>query len=284
MLRLSAEFYFSSVGGIPDRGVVVIDDDLFLYERAVHGAFLEPDGSPAPDTLRFGSCNYPGLPLWQIAADFGNGNRALFHERYQPPVAGSGPANVVRGEAWLGDLHAVETSYWNLVYAADHHNWNEEFRIIFDAPREVLGTPGVKALHLQEGFHEIPRAARLLDEQFATLLELPVLGYSKTLAGGSVPGAFRRGEANGDGAIDISDPVAVLGWLFLGGDEPWCLDAADSDDTGVIDLSDAVYTLLYLFLAGDPPAYPGPIICGGDETPDDLGTCTGPPAGCSKAP
>jgi len=55
----------------------------------------------------------------------------------------------------------------------------------------------------------------------------------------------------------------------------------DSDDSGAIDLSDAVYTLQYLFLAGDPPVYP--IICGGDETPDDLGTCSWPPPGCSNA-
>jgi len=282
VLRLSADFFFSSVGGVPEVGVIVIGEDLFRFERAVHGAFLGPDGSLV-DTLRFGSCTYPTLPLWEISADFGNGNRALFHERYEEPFAGSGPANVVRGEVWLGDLHAVETSYWKLVYGADHHNWNEEFRIIFDAPREVLGTPGVKAFHLQEGFHEIPRGAWLLDEQFATLLELPVLAYSKVMIGGSVPGAFRRGEANGDGAIDISDAVATLGWLFLGSSEPWCLDAADSDDSGSIDLSDAVYTLQYLFLAGDPPVHPGPFLCGGDETPDELGTCSGPPPGCSKA-
>jgi hypothetical protein len=283
ILRLTADFYFSSVGGVPEREVLVIDEELLRFERAVTGAFLGPEGFPV-DTLRFGSCTYESLPLWEISADLGDDNRVLFHERYEEPFAGSGPANVVRGEAWLGGLHAVETSYWKLVYAADHHNWNEEFRIVFDNPVEVLGTSGVKAFHLQEGFFdEIPRAAFLLDERFETLRELPVRGYSKTRVGGSVPGAFRRGETNGDATIDISDPVAVLAWLFLGGEEPWCLDAADSDDSGALDLSDAVYTLQYLFLSGAPPAYPGPVLCGADETPDGLGSCSGGPPGCAKA-
>ena len=45
---------------------------------------------------------------------------------------------------------------------------------------------------------------------------------------------FRRGDANGDGTVDISDPLSILGCNFLGflGNCPTCEDAADSDDTG----------------------------------------------------
>jgi parallel beta-helix repeat protein len=82
--------------------------------------------------------------------------------------------------------------------------------------------------------------------------------------------AFVRGDANSDGKVDISDAIAVLGYLFLGGAEPSCLESANADDTSVLDLTDAVYLLGHLFLGGPaPPApYPG---CGLDGTADALG-------------
>ncbi len=84
---------------------------------------------------------------------------------------------------------------------------------------------------------------------------------------------FIRADANGDGAHDLSDPVAVLGWLFQGQEKLGCFDAADADATGEIDLTDAVYILLYLFLGGEPPPEPFPLCgepeqsigCGGQE-------------------
>ncbi len=41
---------------------------------------------------------------------------------------------------------------------------------------------------------------------------------------------FLRGDANHDTAIDISDPIRVLDFLFGGGSFPPCMDAADGDD------------------------------------------------------
>ena len=85
---------------------------------------------------------------------------------------------------------------------------------------------------------------------------------------------FRRGEANGDGAVDISDPVTVLQFLFVGGAEPSCLDAADADDSGVLDITDAIRLFGFLFLGGSAPPEPGPAACGRDPTDDALG-CAG---------
>jgi hypothetical protein len=82
--------------------------------------------------------------------------------------------------------------------------------------------------------------------------------------------AFRRGDTNGDGNMDLSDPIAVLGYLFLGNSAPPCLDAADLDDSGILDLTDAVYSLSSQFMGGPPPESPFPG-CGVDPTPDDLG-------------
>lgn len=84
--------------------------------------------------------------------------------------------------------------------------------------------------------------------------------------------SFRRGDANADGAINVSDAIATFGWLFLGGATPTCVDACDSNDDGEVNLTDGVYTLNYLFLGGSPPAYPGPETCDRDPTEDAL-TC-----------
>lgn len=91
---------------------------------------------------------------------------------------------------------------------------------------------------------------------------------------------FRRGEANGDGAVDLTDPIAVLNFQFQGGVEPVCKDAADADDSGILDLTDAIYSLNYQFLAGPSPPDPGPEVCGLDPTPDEGGGDLGCAQGC----
>jgi hypothetical protein len=91
--------------------------------------------------------------------------------------------------------------------------------------------------------------------------------------------AFRRGDSNADGKLDIADAIATLGYLFLGGAELPCLDAADADDSGSLDISDAVRSLNYLFLGAEAPPAPGPDACGEDPTEDEL-PCVGAGEGC----
>jgi len=98
----------------------------------------------------------------------------------------------------------------------------------------------------------------------------------------ALPVTFRRGDAGGDGAVDLSDPISVLSWLFLSGSAPGCLDAADTNDDGGIDLSDAIGVLTYLFLGGTEIPPPGPTACGQDPTNDDpLEECD--PGACGPA-
>ncbi|MBI4606767.1 MAG: CotH kinase family protein [Planctomycetes bacterium] len=84
------------------------------------------------------------------------------------------------------------------------------------------------------------------------------------------PPRFLRGDARGDGELDLADAVAVLLHLFVG---PAGLEAgpdrADADDSGRLDVSDPVFLLAYLFLGGREPADPFPR-CGEDLTPDGL--------------
>jgi hypothetical protein len=81
---------------------------------------------------------------------------------------------------------------------------------------------------------------------------------------------FKRGDVNNDKAYDISDPVAILTFLFQAGEIPTCLDAADINDDGLADISDAVAQLGNLFL-GDPDPKDPFRSCGTDPSADPLG-------------
>lgn len=83
---------------------------------------------------------------------------------------------------------------------------------------------------------------------------------------------FRRGDVNGDGSLDISDPISNLSFQFIGNFEPGCEDALDTDGSDTIDVSDPVFNLTYLFTGGAAPPAPGPLSCGPDPTDDGL-TC-----------
>ena len=83
---------------------------------------------------------------------------------------------------------------------------------------------------------------------------------------------FIRGDANRDAAVDISDALFTLGYLFVSGAAPSCLDAADADDNGEIELTDAIVTLGQLFLNEGPIAPPYPSR-GPDTTPDAFVDC-----------
>ncbi|HIO65151.1 MAG TPA: HYR domain-containing protein [Planctomycetes bacterium] len=79
---------------------------------------------------------------------------------------------------------------------------------------------------------------------------------------------FIRGDANDDGAIDISDAIVIIGYIFLGTPSD-CHDALDCNDSGNIDISDAIFHFNTLFQGGPPPPPPFDV-CGLDPTEDPL--------------
>jgi hypothetical protein len=112
-----------------------------------------------------------------------------------------------------------------------------------------------------------------------------VVGITRTpnVSRASAYGRFVRGDANGDGRIDISDGIATLQYLFVGGDlgEENCQDAADFDDSGDLQVTDAIRSFDFLFQGGPPPDQPFPLpmvdatydalTCGdGTPHPDDV--------------
>ena len=92
---------------------------------------------------------------------------------------------------------------------------------------------------------------------------------------------FVRGDADGSGAINITDGIFVLNFLFLGGPDPGCAFAADADDSGTINITDGIFILNFLFLGGPEPPTPHPE-CGTDPTANQGEglDCLMPHAGC----
>ena len=71
-----------------------------------------------------------------------------------------------------------------------------------------------------------------------------------------------------DGNVDISDPIAILRFLFQGDGSLPCPDAADANDDGRYDISDPITILNRLFAGGS--ALPEPGNPGQDPTADDI--------------
>ncbi len=89
----------------------------------------------------------------------------------------------------------------------------------------------------------------------ATLAACLLLVHGKAFPGSPI---FLRGDANGDGTVDLSDPICTLGNLFLGQSSPDCLEAADTNDDGEVNISDPIFLLFYLFEGGREPPPPFP--------------------------
>jgi hypothetical protein len=83
---------------------------------------------------------------------------------------------------------------------------------------------------------------------------------------------FVRGDANRDGAVDLSDGIALLQYLFLRGRLD-CPRGADFNDDGSLSVTDAIGLILFSVGHGPPPADPYPE-AGEDLTPDGL-SCGG---------
>lgn len=82
------------------------------------------------------------------------------------------------------------------------------------------------------------------------------------------PQTFIRGGCNGDGSLDIGDPIFLLGYLFQSSEPPACFDACDVNDDGSVDIGDGISLLSGLFGDGPQPPAPWPD-CGPDPTTDD---------------
>lgn len=71
------------------------------------------------------------------------------------------------------------------------------------------------------------------------------------------PTSFYFGDADFSGAIDISDAVFLISYIFSGGPAPSPIRlVGDANCSGDIDISDAVYLVSYIFAGGPAPCDP----------------------------
>lgn len=81
---------------------------------------------------------------------------------------------------------------------------------------------------------------------------------------------FERGDCNGDAAVDIADPIALLSALFAGGAASPCPSACDANDDGATNIADPILMLAALFSAQPINLQPPIGACGLDPTPDGI--------------
>ncbi len=89
----------------------------------------------------------------------------------------------------------------------------------------------------------------------ATLTMLPI-----------VPVEYVSGDCNGDGSVDLADPIWSWAELFERGPAALCVQSCDANGDSVYDISDSIFLLSYLFQGGAPPVAPFPQ-CASDLDP-----------------
>lgn len=141
----------------------------------------------------------------------------------------------------------------------------------WDGDPEV-GGPGATAVHVADLNPPANQAGNVIpataDGAPCSLNEVLVV----TL-GGDVGQPFSRGDADGDGKLNVLDAVLII--QFAANNLPLrvdCMKAYDADDDGLVDVMDAVPVLMYTFQRGADLASPFRV-CGQDGSSDALG-CT----------
>lgn len=71
------------------------------------------------------------------------------------------------------------------------------------------------------------------------------------------------GDANADEAVNVSDAVFVINFVFVGAEAPNPIESADANCDTTVNVSDAVYIINFVFVGGNPPCDTN-----GDDIPD----------------
>lgn len=151
----------------------------------------------------------------------------------------------------------------------------------------ILGPQETEPTALPAGTHQIfdvtyevaPGVSGMASVAFTAELGSPPVALVIDAGGTSVPfepsaaeielaATFRRGDTDGNGSFQVTDPVRILRFLFRGDDPGTCPPALnvdgsvfggtdrDREDRGDVGITDAVQLLQYMFAQGLPPAPP----------------------------
>lgn len=160
---LEATITFCLESGEPKDPEICFAED-YTRGRAGFFGFIGDRQDPI-GYQHFGPCYYNDIPLWIIDIGVENGDSLLLHKRFEIPVAGSGPARIVYAEGSVASAGFQVEDPCRLIYAAEHHNWNQEYVVIFVPP---LGdVHGLYTMGVEEGAN--PATLRYLDAALGEL-------------------------------------------------------------------------------------------------------------------
>jgi hypothetical protein len=88
-----------------------------------------------------------------------------------------------------------------------------------------------------------------------------VAGYTQSMGAGGYdfylalvgPLPYVGGDADGNGIVNVSDAVYLIGYIFGGGEAPDPLLSGDADCNEIVNIADAVYLIAYIFGGGPEP-------------------------------
>jgi hypothetical protein len=257
-LEVVSPLVYRARGEVPSESSRRLPPEFFVALKGREALQASVDGTPL---VRYGSCNYESLPLWEV--------ELRLEERYEEAaqLADTAAASLVAADLTLGAQERRVTDYFELVYSAARHNTLVDYWIYLDPPVVLDGT----AVHIVELQTPDPAQRRpagraaYLDGSFEAIGRLGVSDFSRQRKAVR----FRRGDANADRTINLVDVLAVLDHLFQHGRSLSCVKAGDTNDDGRLNLVDAITLVAQLF--GRRHELPEPFAeCGTDPSADAL--------------
>lgn len=153
--------------------------DFILTEDFISSEFIYAQGLPDDgdynDMLQFRSLTYKTIPLYKHTLELSDGSRIELYRRYLIPFAASGPANLVYAVVNHQGQTVHQNDYWKLVYAAVHHNWDEKYRVILNAPIGEIHGFDVETFTFDQ---QMPKVYPL-DTNLNRMQELSVQNYTE---------------------------------------------------------------------------------------------------------
>ncbi|MEM7260700.1 MAG: hypothetical protein AAF488_01830 [Planctomycetota bacterium] len=179
---------------------------------------------------------------------------------------------------WLGEI-TVGNFPWGIAAAGDGSiavlcRLAGEVQL-YSGSGQLLGTTSVGYPHAFGDLSGVSLASAVLPEQDFDNDTVPnlveVIAGTHPFDDTSHPAFFLRGDADASGTLDLGDVMPILS-----GSPHDCPASLDTNDNGAVEVTDAVLLLGYLFLDGPAPAAPFPAV-GFDPTPvgDDGLPCDG---------
>jgi len=135
-----------------------------------------------------------------------------------------------------------------------------------------VGGPGATAVHVADLNPPANQPGNVIPAT-GDGVPCPVNEVLVVTVGGIIGEDFSRGDANGDGRLNVIDAILII--QFAVNNLPIsvdCMKAYDADDDGTVDVMDAIPLLAYTFEMGDPLASPF-LVCAQDGTPGDTLDC-----------